>query len=45
MIVCLDARLVVAEMFGEDAGSWTKGAEGLKLRLVRRLNKQCHTTQ
>jgi len=39
-MVCLGERLSAAEMFWEDAGIRTRGAEGLELRLVKRWNEQ-----
>ena len=36
----LGERLGAPEMFGEDAGTRTRGAEGLELRLAKRWNEQ-----
>jgi len=38
--VCLGERLSAAEMLWEDAGTRSRGAEGLELRLVKRWNEQ-----
>jgi len=37
---CLGERLGAPEMFGEDAGTRTRGAEGLELRLAKGWNEQ-----
>ena len=39
-MVCLDERLGAAEMFWEDAGTRTRGAEGLEIRLAKRWKEQ-----
>jgi len=39
-MICLRTGLGAAAMFWEDAGSRTRGAEDLVLRLAKRWNKQ-----